>query len=209
MQNGNEAFIEQEDAWDDFKERTGYDSEHEQLESFAADIAGEQQDFAYWIDSSQATTSAGRPISLFHGTHSKFDEFDFEVARDGAHWFTPMESHAASFGPVKEFFLAIKNPMVISQTDLEDAWDVEHPDGEQDERSLLPRSFVEDFVKRAKELGYDSLIIRDMGDRDIESDMFLPFRPDQIRPAASYPFIEGVYLNDQWKNDIQREKLKF
>lgn len=163
------------------------------------------QEFGEWLDSSLATTSAGRPISLFHGTHSKFDEFDFEVAGDGAHWFTPMESHAASFGPVSEFFLSIKNPMVITQTDLEDAWDVEHPDGDQDERSLLPRDFVGDFVKKAKELGHDSLIIRDMGDRDIESDMFLPFRPDQIRPAARYPFIEGVCLNPELEREHQHQ----
>jgi hypothetical protein len=155
-----------------------------------------------WLDSSHSTTDDGRPVSFFHGTHGDFTEFDFAFAKDGAHWFTTLESHAASFGPAKEFFLSIKNPMVITQTDLEDAWDVEHPSGEQDDRYLLPRDFAGHFVEKAKSLGHDGLIIQDMGDRDIQSNMFLPFRPDQIRRAGDYRHIPGVRLDPDYEHEV-------
>lgn len=141
--------------------------------------------FKEWFRTSKAVDSAGKPLTLHHGSRAEFDVFEMDKARDGAHWFTPNESHAASFGDrIKEVYISIQNPLEISQDDLDAAWDVEHPDGYQDERSLLPRDFVKDFVKHAKEKGHDGLIIRDMGDREIQSDMFLPFSPEQIKLAT-------------------------
>lgn len=141
-------------------------------------------EFGAWFDKSKVVGSDGEPLQVYHGTHADFNAFDFDKALDGAHWFTPMESHAASFGPAKGFYISLQNPMVIDQDDLYAAWDVEHPDGQQDDRSLLPRDFVDQFVAKAKAGGYDGLIIREMGDRDIESDMYLPFAAGQIKSAS-------------------------
>lgn len=130
------------------------------------------------------------PLILHHGTNAKFDSFDMTKSRDGAHFFTENESHAASFGVVRAYAVKMTNPMEIDQDALDAAWDKAHPDGEQDDRFLLPRDFVGDFVTQAKEAGHDGLIIREMGDRDIQADMFLPFTPEQIKLASEVESID-------------------
>lgn len=130
-------------------------------------------------------------IQLYHGTWATFDAFDMAKAKDGAHFFTDNQQHAASFGAARAYLVDIQNPMEIGQDDLEAEWDKAHPDGEQDERYLLPRDFVGVFVQRAKDAGHDALIVRQMGDREIQADMYLPFKPDQIQPAQD----EEVYLS--------------
>ncbi len=54
--------------------------------------------------------------------------------------------------------------MEIDQDALEAARDAEHPDGEQDDRNLLPRDVVGQFVDEAKARRHDGLVIREMGD---------------------------------------------
>ena len=131
-----------------------------------------------------AATGVPSDLVVYHGSPVSFDTFDLSKARDGAPWFTTDKDHAASFGPVKAYTLDIKNPMVISQEDLEAAWDVDHPEGEADPADtehLLPRDYVQDFVAGAKREGHDGLVITGMADRDITADMYLPFTPEQIR----------------------------
>lgn len=138
--------------------------------------------FKAWFGDSMALDSGGRPLVLHHGSSTHFEVFDMSKGLDGAHWFTPNLRHAASFGEwVHSVCVSIVNPLVIAQEDLNGAWDKEHPSGNQDDRNLLPRDFVKNFVAMAKERGHDGLIIKDMGDRDIESDMYLPFTPEQIK----------------------------
>ena len=156
----------------------------------------EIDEFADWFGSSKTVDIDGVPLLLHHGTHGDFATFDMKMARDGAHFFTPDETHAASFGPPKSYYVKLENPMEISQDDLDSAWDKEHPDGDQDHRTLLPRDFVGDFVRLAKSLGHDGLVIRQMGDRDIQSDMYLPFASDQIVAASRVLGIEDfIALN--------------
>jgi hypothetical protein len=142
------------------------------------------QAFKAWFRNSVVVSEDGAPVSLFHGTRERFDVFDMSQAKDGAHFFTPLEEHAAFFGPTREFFIRIENPKIISQAALETAWDAEHPNGEQDERSLLPRDFVQSFVQAAKKAGHDGLIIDDMGDLDYCVRVYLPFAPNQIKSAT-------------------------
>lgn len=124
------------------------------------------------------------PETVWHGSRGvEFDKFDMSKAQDGAHFFSAAPSHAAHFGPARPYHVSIKNPMVISQDDLETAWDKEHPDGNQDDRNLLPRDMVAGFVKKAKAAGHDGLIVRQMADLDSQYDVFLPFTSEQITPA--------------------------
>lgn len=139
--------------------------------------------FKNWFGDSKVLEEDGRPLIVYHGSDVDFNTFDMNKSVDGAHFFTANESHAESFGDARSFYVKIDNPLVIDQEILELAWDKEHPDGEQDDRSLLPRDFVDQFVRAAKQNGNDGLIIRDMGDRDIQSDMYLPFSPGQIKSA--------------------------
>lgn len=140
--------------------------------------------FENWFGNSKVLDDDGGPLVVYHGSDTDFNIFDMSKSVDGAHWFTPNELHAESFGEARSFYIQMDNPLVIDQAILELAWDKEHPDGEQDDRSLLPRDFVEQFVLAAKQNGNDGLIIRDMGDRDIQSDMYLPFKPNQIKSAT-------------------------
>ena len=139
--------------------------------------------FEKWFGASKVVDAAGAPLVVYHGTPSKFTVFNMASSLDGAHFFVADKDHASSFGQPADYYVSITNPMEISQDDLDAAWDVEHPEGNQDDRYLLPRNFVGAFVAKAKLAGHDGLIIRQMGDRDIEADMFLPFFAQQIKSA--------------------------
>jgi hypothetical protein len=139
--------------------------------------------FQQWFGDSKVVDDAGQPLVVYHGTANKFTSFNMAASLDGAHFFVADKDHATFFGAPADYYVSITNPMEISQNDLEEAWDAEHPDGDQDGRYLLPRNFVGAFVAKAKLAGHDGLIIRQMGDLDIEADMFLPFSPQQIKSA--------------------------
>jgi len=164
----------------------------ENISGLAPDGTGKLQNFKSWFGESVVVEDAA-PIIVYHGSHSTFDEFDMSRARDGAHFFTKDLEHAASFGKPGAFLLSIRDPLIIAEDDLLAAWDKEHPNGLQDDRNLLPRDFIVDFVKIAKESGRDGLIILDMGDRDISTDMYLPFSPSQIKSADKN---NGLYDRD-------------
>lgn len=151
----------------------------------------ESSSLASWFGSSKVVDENGKPLMVYHGTNAKFKKFDMKFAEDGAHFFTPNETHAGSFGTIRSFILRINSPMEIDQDTLEGAWD------EEEDYGKLPRDFVEQFVIKAKKNGYDGLIIRDMSDRDISADMYLPFSSNQIREVipesvsesdGDYPF---------------------
>lgn len=160
-------------------------SEKNELLDLAIDESQRAENFKNWFGGSKAVDSSGAPLKLFHGTKVAFTTFNMERARDGAHFFCEDESHAESFGKAQSFFVRIENPLIISDDDLYDEWDNAHPDGNQDERHLLPRHFVHLFVEKAWSSGCDGLIIRDMGDRDISVDMYLPLSASQIKSAES------------------------
>jgi hypothetical protein len=154
------------------------------LDGGAVEAVAKDGELATWFAGSKVVEEEGKPLVVYHGTDESFDAFDMDKAVDGAHFFTPNESHAASFGDPKPYYVKMENPMEITQRDLDEAWDREHPDGEQDGRNLLPRDFVREFIERAKAEGHDGLVIREMADREIQADMYLPFNSAQIRSAA-------------------------
>lgn len=143
-------------------------------------------DLAAWSVDNKACNADGSPIKVYHGTDANFELFDMEMACDGAHFFTDNPEHALSFGAVKAYYTRIVNPLVITQDDLEKAWDDHHPDGEQDDDCLLPRDFVETFVREAKASDYDGLIIKGMADKDLSADMYLPFSAEQVQPIEVF-----------------------
>ena len=145
--------------------------------------------FKKWFGDSKVVDANGDPLVVYHGAKKKFNTFDMSKALDGAMWFATDPKHADFFAQGKEgnvvaTYLSLKNPMVISQSDLDSAWDVVHPDGEQDDRSLLPRDFVEDFVVKARAAGNDGLVIEDFGDLDFTTTVYLAFEPTQIKSAT-------------------------
>lgn len=143
----------------------------------------ESHDLADWFGKSVVKAADGSPLEVWHGSTAKFKQFDFDKARDGAHFFTPDPLHAAFFGRARSFYLKIENPLVIDQEALESKWDELVNDG--GESGVLPRDMVAHFVKDARQRGHDGLIVRGMADLDLQSDVYLPFSPEQIRSAES------------------------
>jgi hypothetical protein len=155
------------------------------------------------LDSNDITAGAKIPAVLYHGSNQDFEAFDFSAAKDGAHWFTDNERLAGMFGTIRAYRVTMDNPLLISEADLEAEWDKEHPTGEQDDRNLLYRDFVHVFVARAKEAGFDGLIITDFVDHDITSTCYLPFSADQIKlaevAAAGLPtLIRSLLAEPPW-----------
>ena len=153
-------------------------------------------EFKRWFEGSKVLDDQGKPRVVFHGSPNQFTVFDMSKAIDGAMWFATERGHAGFFadrkhrpgkeptGKLYEVYLAIRNPLVITQDQLEEAWSAEHPDDLQDERSLLPRDMVERFVQMAKEAGHDGLMIKGFGDLDFTTDVYLAFDPAQIKSAT-------------------------
>jgi len=184
------------------------------------------ENFRQFFEGSQVVDERGEPLVVYHGTSGQiFDVFDMsrgEIARalggDGAHFFTANKEHAAFFAGqddrnVMSVYLSMRNPMVISQADLEAAqvdfardemenrpedFEGETLDDVVDFLDESPIDFVADFVSGAKAAGYDGLIIRDFADLDQSSDVFLPFSSNQIKSVdnrGTYDSSDANILN--------------
>lgn len=150
-------------------------------------------------DTKVVDTATGEPLTVFHGTTEKFEEFDM----DQINFFTSDKTHAERFGDVKEQKLNITNPMEITQIDLESRVT------EQDEiDGIPPRDYIDDVVEEAKAAGHDGVIIRDFADMDLVSDVFIPFESAQIvAPVEQRATIqeEGVVRQ---RRDITNSKAR-
>jgi hypothetical protein len=165
-----------------------------ELEADAAQVKEDAE--KYRFPDSKVVDKSGKLLTVYHGSKTKFDTFDFEKAPDGAFFFTDNKAHAEVFGngSAKPYVVNITNPMTITGEDLETAWDEDHPeafteDGEFNDEwehdDTLPRMYVDQFVEQAKKAGHDGLIIKEMPDFDVTPDMYLPFSPEQIAPASA------------------------
>jgi len=188
--------------------------------------------FKRWFKDSKVVDENGEPLVVHHGTTGQiFDAFDMsrgEISRalggDGAHFFTANKAHAAFFARqddrnVMSVYLSMRNPMVISQADLEAAqvdfardemenrpedFDGETLDDVVDFLDESPIDFVSDFVSGAKAAGNDGLIIRDFADLDQTSDVFLPFSPNQIKSVDN----RGTFDPDDPRTFFQSTGLR-
>jgi hypothetical protein len=146
----------------------------------------ENPDFDAVLSESKVRDSMGEPLLVYHGTRGPVEKLDIIHGDDGGLWFTPEKDHAEIFtttgkdGGVHEVYLNLVNPMTVTGEQLEAEWDKEHPNGEQDDRYLLPRDYADRFVARAKEQGYDGLIVEGLFDHDFDTDLYIAFSNDQI-----------------------------
>lgn len=142
--------------------------------------------FWAWFGDSQAVDDQGRPLVVYHGTQAApFDAFRMEGSEAGAQYFTVNPDHAAYFagfgsgrsgGRVIEAFVAIRNPLRITQADLENMLTDDDVDN-----GVLPRDYVEDVVQRARDEGFDGVIIDGFADVGMENTVLLPVLPFQIK----------------------------
>jgi len=78
-------------------------------------ICEEMSSFDTWFSGSKIVDFDGNPLMVYHGTTSSFDKFEpghengMTRSRTG-YYFTDDYDAAAEFGPVRSFFLSLKNP---------------------------------------------------------------------------------------------------
>jgi len=124
---------------------------------------------------------------VFHGTKSKFNQFDMAAARDGAHFFSESKDHASHFGKVGAYYIKPGKIRKSSHAEIDRLWDKAHPrQNDPDfETDLIPRDFIGDLVKKVKldRKGYGTLYIPDLSDLGDEYGVYMPFNSSQIKSA--------------------------
>ena len=81
-------------------------------------------DFNNWFNGSKVINENGKPLVVYHGSNDDFDTFKPEkmswqnvLTQQGpGFYFTNNKKEASSYGKPKEFYLAIKNPFILSKT---------------------------------------------------------------------------------------------
>ena len=158
------------------------------------------------LDMSKIRNEDGSLKTVYHGTPEKFDKFSIDEDKRGVGgiWFTDSGNYAydmskgngwdsrkiGSNGRVISANLASENPMIFdvvaeSQKLAKDIG-VDLPSDSLKAQELLAGtngwdSFVSDLVKDAKNLGHDSLVIKNFNDgRMVDSTAYVIFDPSKI-----------------------------
>lgn len=172
----------------------------------AADPKTETPAFKKWFGNSKVVDKDGKPLVVYHGTDSSFNEFknvggkvsvlfgSYDVKRSGF-FFSPDKETSESFGKnVMPAYLSIKNPADLTKAI-----------GETDRRLIDEKGYSEkwlrmteawemfdedqgeQFVKDLQDLGYDGAIIEEPaveGERK-KGVAWVAFKPTQIKSATS------------------------
>lgn len=126
-------------------------------------LESRDENFKRWFEGSKVVDRNGKPLVVYHGTHGDFSEFKVNAALGGI-FFSPDPKEAAEFAyangaNILPVYLSAKNvyPKIV-------------------------RSYDEvKIIKKAKELGYDSVRVRDAADGVIN---WVVFSPNQIKSAT-------------------------
>lgn len=134
------------------------------------------ENFVKWFADSKVVDDAGRPRVLYHGSPSKFTEFDLYSSMDGGFYFTETKKLAESFskdedgeiGYIFEVYLSLKNPKII---DLKGG---QQPG--QDQMQVL--------LNAAKSDGHDGVELLGVREFNGVGTQYVAFHPEQIKSAA-------------------------
>jgi ankyrin repeat protein len=150
--------------------------------------ASDEPGVAEWFRGSKIIDSAGRPLTVYHGTEVPFDG---QFKRQGNTYLgiygsSDME-YSKTFGPVvKPLNFSVKSPFVL---DLENR---ESPNFSTKEGEIVIdgkiigfyRNLTPETIEELKERGYDGIVANY---RRVNGFEVVAFDPDQVRPAASEP----------------------
>lgn len=148
--------------------------------------------FNAWFGESKAVDGEGRPLVLYHGTDCVFSVFGYGY--DNAQYFSDNPEiasdyslyHSRSDDPfpnVLPCYVSIRNPLVISRSDLVDMleWD-----------GVMDWTQMESVVADARARGYDGLHLQNIPDyknnpngsrMEMFQDQWVTFEPNQIKSA--------------------------
>ena len=170
--------------------------------SFAAAPPTESEAFKRWFGDSKVVDAAGQPLRVFHGSTSG-EITAFQPDADGAIYFTSNAVVASDYsrgrflsarpggGTVYPAFLALRNPLVIDAAGKRND-NIPVPWGEWKPKVFgnLPQGAVSvrDAAIRAKQMGHDGLIVRNVVDTASitgkeKGDVFVAFEPTQVKSA--------------------------
>lgn len=132
----------------------------------------ETRQFKRWFGKSKVVDADGNPMTVYHGTNEDFNTFE---SKNGTYWFSGERDYAESMAEeregdrVVEAYLRMENPYVTK---------------------LKPGEFTDPtyeapLIRKAKEGGYDGLIIENDTTDEIAKDTFyVVFDPAQIKSAT-------------------------
>lgn len=132
----------------------------------------ETRQFKRWFGKSKVVDADGNPMTVYHGTNKDFNTFE---SKNGTYWFSGERDYAESMAEeregdrVVEAYLRMENPYMAK---------------------LQPGEFTDPtyeapLIRKAKEGGYDGLIIENDTTDEIAKDTFyVVFDPAQIKSAT-------------------------
>ena len=167
--------------------------------------------FKKWFGDSKVVDANGRPLVVYHGTKADFDAFDigretknfgtfgeFVTSRAGA-FFTPDKNFAQTFagrnGKLLPTYLSIQNPLDLSEGYPNDFY-IKNSDLLSENNllsmptdgmwELFDQGFPgsEEFIAAVKADGYDGVRMMERDDEGSARDVFVAFRPSQIKSAT-------------------------
>lgn len=144
-------------------------------------------EFKDWFRSSKVVDQSGKPLVLYHGTENfDFDEgdglfsaFGYDHATQSGFSFSNKPEIAAAFtsvyGATIPVYLRIERPLVVDAEEVmhDDGWGLVHNNDAKDE-----------LIWRAREQGYDGIIIRGIPEQVATGDEYIVFEPTQIKSAV-------------------------
>lgn len=173
--------------------------------------------FDDWFNGSKVVDERGNPLVTYHGTESDITTFDPGMTSDFAIYFTPDKNVASYFAlnngrldaeisapNVIPVYLSIKNPMVITDAQLELEYDAGSSGKDRD------WTVMEQVVHDARENGYDGIHLMGAVETDGSvADQWLAFSGSQVKFAiGSEGYINRVNQDNQGNQSSQNSPYK-
>jgi hypothetical protein len=141
--------------------------------------------FKKWFGDSKVVDADGKPLVVYHGTTSDFEQFDPSETFDGGLYFTNNAEHADEYAAIKggqegirilPVYLSLKNPKIIDamQQEIGNQFNADWQQFLQleIENAAWRKSHDGLIVKNLDALGYGA-----------DSILYIAFRPEQIKSA--------------------------
>lgn len=162
--------------------------------------------FARWFSDSQAVTSEGKPLVVFHGTTSDFDAFDMDKSFDGGiHFGTAKAAElrleywlegndGSGLARVLPFFLTVSNPKRLNFDPYdEESWaqEIEKAKEEGHDGVRYPNSVEGDESWVIFDPGQAKSALFNSGLFDRRCHDFSDTNPESVRAAAAISWLES------------------
>ena len=166
-------------------------------------------EFKKWFGDSKVVDSNGKPLVVYHGTKSDFNEFDLNKTgsnNDSGMWgkgfyFSPLKSFSKHYGGnIKKVYLNIQNPFIVTQG-MQSLRKIVSKDLSEKLSSPTwdnPEEISKEIRKELLSLGYDGVFQYENGNPD-KFTQIVAFYPNQIKSATGNKGTFDANSNDMTK----------